>query len=104
MGYPGNQTHKPLTLSRVSRARLEIIQKQRTTAPTKGGLLAIDDTGCPKPFAKKTEGAKRQYCGPLKREEACNVGAGAAFASQAKHFPIDIRPLVCLEKVNTSNI
>ncbi len=72
--------------------RLEIIQKQRTTASTKDGLLAIDDTGCPKPFAKKTEGAKWQYCSPLKREEVCNVGVGIAFVSPAKHFPIDIIP------------
>ncbi len=42
----------------LKRKRLEIIQKQRTTASTKDGLLAIDDTGCPKPFARKTEGAK----------------------------------------------
>ena len=81
MGYPG---HK--------RKRLEIIQKQRTTASTKDGLLAIDDTGCPKPFAKKTEGAKWRYCGTLKREEACNVGVGIAFVSPAKHFPHDIIP------------
>lgn len=72
--------------------RLEIIQKQRTTASTKDGLLAIDDTGCPKPFAKKTEGAKWQYCGPLKREEVCNVGVAAVFVSPSKHFPIDIIP------------
>ena len=65
----------------IKRTRLEIIQKQRTTAPTKEGLLAIDDTGCPKPFAKKTEGAKWQYCGPLKREEACN----AALALSSPH-------------------
>ena len=76
----------------IKRTRLEIIQKQRTTASTKEGLLAIDDTGCPKPFAKKTEGAKWQYCGPLKREEVCNVGVGIAFVSPAKHFPIDIIP------------
>jgi len=72
--------------------RLEIIQKQRTTASTKDGLLAIDDTGCPKPFAKKTQGAQWQYCGPLKREEVCNVGVGTVFVSQTKHFPIDIIP------------
>ena len=76
----------------LKRKRLEIIQKQRTTASTKEGLLAIDDTGCPKPFAKKTEGAKWQYCGPLKREEVCNVGVGAVFVSPSKHFPIDIIP------------
>lgn len=38
----------------LKRKRLEIIQKQRTTASTKDGLLAIDDTGCQKPFAKNT--------------------------------------------------
>ncbi|MEK6728575.1 MAG: transposase, partial [Planctomycetota bacterium] len=76
----------------LKRKRLEIIQKQRTTASTKDGLLAIDDTGCPKPFAKKTEGAKWQYCGPLKREEVCNVGVAAVFVSPSKHFPIDIVP------------
>jgi SRSO17 transposase len=72
--------------------RIEIIQKQRTTASTKDGLLGIDDTGCPKPFAKKTQGAKWQYCGPLKREEICNVAVASAFVSQTKHFPIDIIP------------
>ena len=40
----------------IKRTRLEIIQKQRTTASTKDGLLAIDDTGCPKPFAKRPRG------------------------------------------------
>ncbi len=38
--------------------RLEIIENQLTTASIKDGLLAIDYTGCPKPFAKKTQGAK----------------------------------------------
>ena len=33
--------------------RLEIIQKQRTTASTKEGILAIDDTGMPKAIRKK---------------------------------------------------
>ena len=31
----------------IKRTRREIIQQQRTTASTKEGLLAIDDTGCP---------------------------------------------------------
>ena len=76
----------------IKRTRLEIIQKQRTTAATKDGILAIDDTGCPKPYAKNTEGAKWQYCGPLKREEVCNVGVCVSFVSKTKHFPIDIVP------------
>lgn len=76
----------------IKQKRLEIIQKQRTTASTKDGLIGIDDTGCPKPFAKKTQGAKWQYCGPLKREEICNVAVASAFVSQTKHFPIDVVP------------
>ncbi len=76
----------------IKQKRLEIIQKQRTTASTKEGLIGIDDTGCPKPYAKKTQGAKWQYCGSLKREEICNVAVVSAFVSQTKHFPTDIVP------------
>ncbi len=79
-------------LPAIKKKRLEIIQQQRTTASTKDGIIAIDDTGCPKPFAKKTQGAKWQHCGPLKREEICNVAVASAFVSQTKHFPIDIIP------------
>ena len=79
-------------LQAIKQKRLEIIQNQRTTASTKDGILAIDDTGCPKPYAENTQGAKWQYCGPLKREEVCNVGVGAVFVSPSKHFPIDIIP------------
>lgn len=76
----------------IKQKRIEIIQKQRTTFATKDGLVGIDDTGCPKPFAKNTQGAKWQHCGPLKREEICNVAVASAFVSQTKHFPIDIIP------------
>ncbi|MCF6155864.1 MAG: hypothetical protein E3K36_11565 [Candidatus Brocadia sp.] len=86
----------------LKRKRLEIIQKQRTTAATKGGLFAIDDTGCPWPFAMKTEGAKWQYCGPLKREEVCNVGVDIAFVSQAKLKDCDI-PLKFVEVLGKWN-
>ena len=75
----------------IKRTRLEIIQKQRTTAATKDGILAIDDTGCPKPYAKNTEGAKWQYCGPLKREEVCNVGVCVSFVSQTTFHLISYR-------------
>jgi SRSO17 transposase len=76
----------------IKQKRLGIIQKQRTTASTKEGLIGINDTGCPKPYAKKTQGAKWQYCGSLKREEICNVAVASALVSQTKHFPIDIVP------------
>ncbi|MGR3219812.1 MAG: transposase, partial [Candidatus Anammoxibacter sp.] len=65
---------------------LEIIENQLTTASTAEGILAIDDTGCPKAFAKKTEGAKYQYCGPLKRREVCNVVVASTFGIEYKAF------------------
>ncbi|MDR4503811.1 MAG: transposase [Candidatus Scalindua sp.] len=60
-------------LPAIKQKRIGIIQKQRTTVTTKDGILTIDDTGCPKPFAKNTAAAKWQYCGSLKRSEICNV-------------------------------
>lgn len=79
-------------LPALKQKRMDIIQKQRTTAITKDSILSIDDTGCPKPFAKNTEAAKWQYCGSLKRPEICNVVVGAAFVSKTKHIPFDIVP------------
>ncbi|WP_347275507.1 IS701 family transposase [Candidatus Kuenenia sp.] len=79
-------------LPALKQKRMDIIQKQRTTALTKDSILTIDDTGCPKPYAKNTEAAKWQYCGPLKRPETCNVVVGAAFVSKTKHFPLDVIP------------
>ena len=38
--------------------RIKILQNQRTTGATNKGVLAIDDTACPKPHAEKTEGAQ----------------------------------------------
>lgn len=79
-------------LQSIKDKRLALIENQLTTASTNDGLIAIDDTGCPKPFAKKTQGAKYQHCGPLKREEVCNVAVASCFVSKTKHFPIDIVP------------
>lgn len=87
-------------LQAIKDKRLEIIEKQLTTASTKDGLLAIDDTGCPKPFAKKTQGAKWQYCPPLKREEVCNVAVASVFVSETKHFPINVVPYLPAEEFN----
>lgn len=71
--------------------RLKIIENQRTTASTSSGNLVIDDTASPKPHAKATEGAHRQYCGVLGREEICNVAVFSAFCSKSKHFPINFK-------------
>ena len=77
--------------------RLRIIQNQRTTRAHNKGVLAIDDTACPKPYAKDTEGAKVQYCSPLGREENCNVAVASCFVSKSKHFPVDFKPYVPIE-------
>ena len=71
--------------------RIKILQNQRTTKANKDGVLAIDDTACPKPHALKTEGAQVQYCGCLGREENANVAVASCFVSESKHFPVDFK-------------
>lgn len=41
---------------KLNTARIDVLKRQRTTSFTKNGVLAIDDTGSYKPYAKKTEG------------------------------------------------
>lgn len=77
--------------------RIKLIQNQRTTKSNYKGVLAIDDTACPKPYANKTEGAQYQYCAPLGREENCNVAVASCFVSNTKHFPVDFAPYLPLE-------
>jgi len=77
--------------------RIKLIQNQRTTKANNKGVLAIDDTGCPKPYAEKTEGAQFQYCPPLGREENCNVAVASCFVSNSKHFPVDFRSYIPLD-------
>lgn len=70
---------------------LNLIESQRPTRSTKDGILVIDDTANPKPFAKKTQGVQWQYCSPLKREERCNVVVFSAFSSASKKFPVNFK-------------
>ena len=79
-------------LDKLNNKRLEIIENQRTTKSTGNGILAIDDTSVPKPYAKDTEGAHYQYCSSLKREEVCNVTVVSSFSSVSKYFPVDFKP------------
>ncbi|MCC7004762.1 transposase [Candidatus Nomurabacteria bacterium] len=84
----------------LKRKRLEIVQKQRTTAFTKGGLLAINDTGCPKPFAKKTEGARWQYCGPLKMGRSLQCRCRYRLCLTSKTFSPRHRPLPSRQQIS----
>lgn len=81
-------------INRLNDVRLKILQNQSTTRATTNGVFAIDDTGCPKPHAKNTEGAQYQYCGSLGRDENCNIAVASCFVSNSKHFPINFKSYI----------
>src|SRR3989338_764153 len=79
------------SIKELNEIRLRLLQNQRTTKADNKGVLAIDDTACPKPYAEKTEGAQVQYCGASGRKENCNVAVASCFVSNTKHFPVDFK-------------
>ena len=81
-------------INKLNDVRLSILQNQSTTRATRSGVFAIDDTGCPKPHAKNTEGAQYQYWGSLGHDENCNVAVASCFVSNAKHFPIEFKSYI----------
>ncbi|MDP2905366.1 MAG: IS701 family transposase [Candidatus Omnitrophota bacterium] len=83
--------------------RVGLIQNQRTTKANKAGVLAIDDTACPKPHAEKTEGAQVQYCGCLGHKENANVAVASCFVSNSKHFPVDFKSYLPITTPNPQN-
>ncbi len=83
--------------------RIKILQNQRTTKANIKGVLAIDDTACPKPHAQKTEGASVQYCGCLGKEENANVAVASCFVSNTKHFPVDFKSYLPITTPNPKN-
>lgn len=78
----------------INSIRLNILNNQMSTRSSPNGILAIDDSAVPKPYAKNTEGAQVQYCAPLKKEANCNVAVASAFVSESKHFPIGFYPYI----------
>ncbi len=76
------------SIDKLNDIRFDLLCHQRTTAPSRDALIAIDDTSCPKPFAKKTEGAHWQYCGVLGREEVCNTAVFSSVVSKNKAIPL----------------
>jgi len=83
--------------------RIGLIQNQRTTRADNKGVLAVDDTACPKPHAEKTEGAQVQYCGCLGKEENANVAVASCFVSNTKHFPVDFKSYLPITTPNPKN-
>ncbi len=84
-------------IDQLNDVRLKILQNQHTTRSTLKGVMAIDDTACPKPHAEKTEGAQIQYCGTIGRTENCNVAVASCFVSNSKHFPINFKPYIPIQ-------
>ncbi|MFH1691169.1 MAG: IS701 family transposase [Candidatus Omnitrophota bacterium] len=78
-------------IQELNNIRLRILQCQKTTGANKKGVLAVDDTACPKPYAEKTEGAQIQYCGCLGRKENANIAVASCFVSNSRHFPINFK-------------
>lgn len=83
--------------------RIRLLQNQRTTRANNKGVLAIDDTACPKPHAEHTEGAQVQYCGCLGRKENANVAVASCFVSNTKHFPVDFKSYLPITTPNPKN-
>lgn len=81
----------PWNFESLNALRLNLIRKQRTTGFSKNGVLAIDDTGSLKPYAKKTEGVSYQYCPSIKHEAYCNVAVVSCYVNPAKHIPINLK-------------
>lgn len=84
-------------------ARLKIIQHQNTTRATINGVMAIDDTAVPKPYAKDTEGAAFQYCGCLGHKENANVAVASCFVSNSKHFPVNFKSYIPIQGTPPEN-
>jgi len=83
--------------------RIRLLQNQKTTGANNKGVLAIDDTACPKPHAEHTEGASVQYCGCLGREENADVAVASCFVSNTKHFPVDFKSYLPITTPNPKN-
>ena len=81
-------------IEKLNTVRVNILQNQNTTRATIKGVVAIDDTAVPKPYASKTEGVGFQYCGCLGRQEDANVAVASCFVSEAKHFPVNFKSYI----------
>ncbi|MDA1088590.1 MAG: IS701 family transposase [Verrucomicrobia bacterium] len=74
----------------VNKKRLEYLQGKRPLAATSDGDLIIDDSACPKPYARHTEAAEVQYAGIAGGTVRCNTFVAAVWAAQSHYFPVQI--------------
>jgi SRSO17 transposase len=61
----------------------------RTQIPVGRGVLAIDDTGLPKP-GRHSVGVKRQYCGALGKVGNCQVAVSSVLIDAGRPWPLAI--------------
>ena len=88
MYFMGKSKWRPL--EQLNEIRLKTICAHKGTRPNKKkGVNVIDDTGNPKPYAKKTDGVAYQYCGPLKRKAKCIVAVAAAYSDGESRWFFD---------------
>ena len=74
------------------------IYRGSALAATADGDLIIDDSACPKPYARHTEGAEIQYAGIEGRPIRSNTFVAAVWAGVSHYFPVQIatyRPERC---------
>jgi SRSO17 transposase len=71
--------------------RIQNLQTNRTTRPSKKGVVGIDDTGSKK-WGYKTEGAQIQYYSTEKQTTRCNIVVVSAYCDPVKRYPINFRP------------
>lgn len=90
-------------INALNTVRLKIIQNQNTTRATINGVMAIDDTAIPKPYAQKTEGAAFQYCGCLGHKENANIAVASCFVSPSKHFPVNFKSYIPIQGTPPEN-
>jgi len=75
----------------VNTRRLAYLQSKRSLAATGDGMLIIDDSACPKPYARHTEAAEPQYAGCEKRVVRSHTFVGGVWANDSHYFPIDVK-------------
>jgi hypothetical protein len=72
--------------------RLDFLKHKGRLKATREGLLILDDSACPKPYALATEAAEFQYASIAGGVIRCHTFVAATWAGPSHYFPIQIAP------------
>lgn len=86
-------TQAPWDANELNRLRIRALSDNRRTAPSRKGVLIVDDTGVPKK-GRATEGVKRQYIGQLGKTANGQVFVTSHYATENFHWPVEIVPYI----------